>query len=241
MRTKVWTVSIRIFHWLLAIGFASAYILSDFDKFQNLHYAFGLFVGVLILFRIIYGYVGNKYSNFKDFPIGIKNQKAFFKNYFRKDEVYIGHNPPASIVMICILIIGLFCSISGYMLYSVENPTLINVNLSEDFLEETHEILANLLLGLVITHLIGLFSDLLFNYREKNLQSIFTGYKSVESEDSNQNIFQNIFSLFWFIIPFFVFQYGYNLNNENKSDNNKIEKSEYFQKKHKKDLNDVDD
>ena len=65
MKTKVWTVSIRIFHWLLAIGFACAYILSYFDDYENLHYAFGLFVGVLILFRIIYGFVGNKYANFK--------------------------------------------------------------------------------------------------------------------------------------------------------------------------------
>lgn len=205
MKTKVWTVSIRIFHWLLAIGFASAYILSDFDNYENLHYAFGLFVGVLILFRIIYGFIGNKYANFEDFPISIKNQITFITQFFKKDKTYIGHNPAASIVMIGIFIVGLFCSISGYMLYSTENPSIINVSLSEDFLEETHEILANLFLGLVIIHLIGIFTDLLIHSKTRTLQSIFTGYKSVEAENSKQNVFQTIFSVLWFIIPFLVF------------------------------------
>lgn len=226
MRTKVWTVSIRIFHWLLAIGFASAYILSDFDNYENLHYAFGLFVGALILFRIIYGFVGNKYANFKDFPIRIKNQITFIKHFFKKDKTYIGHNPAASIVMIGIFIVGLFCSISGYMLYSVENPSIINVSLSEDFLEETHEILTNLFLGLVIIHLIGIFTDLLFHSKTKTLQSIFTGYKSVEAENSKQNVFLAIFSVLWFIVPFLAFLYGNNLNTVNNTEKNQIEQNE---------------
>ncbi len=229
MKTKVWTVSIRIFHWLLAIGFTCAYILSYFDDYENLHYAFGLFVGVLILFRIIYGFVGNKYANFKDFPIRIKNQITFIKNYLKKDKAYIGHNPAASIVMIGIFIVGLFCSISGYMLYSVENPSLINISLSEDFLEETHEILANLFLGLVIIHLIGIFTDLLFHSKTKTLQSIFTGYKSLEAENSKQNVFQTIFSVLWFIVPFLAFMYGNNLKTESKIEKHNIENQQNYE------------
>jgi len=226
MRTKVWTVSIRIYHWLLAIGFTVAYILSDFDNYQNLHYAFGLFVGVLIFFRIIYGFIGNKYSNFKDFPISIRSQITFVKHYFKKDKTYIGHNPAASIVMLSIFIVGLFCSISGYLLYSTENQTFININLGEDFIEEAHEILANLFLILVIIHLVGIFADFLFHSKTRALQSIFTGYKSVEAENSKQNVFQTMYSVLWFIVPFLAFIYGSNLKSVTNFERNDIEQYE---------------
>jgi cytochrome b len=223
MRTKVWTISIRIFHWFLAIGFVVAYILGDFDNFENLHYAFGLFVGALVSLRLIYGILGNKYANFRDFPISVKNQISFIKNFSKKDKNYIGHNPAASVVMLGIFIVGLFCSFSGFMLYSVENPSLFNINLSEDFLEEGHEILANLFLILVVIHLIGLFTDFLFHSNTKTLQSIFTGYKTVEGESSKQNTFQTIFSVLWLLVPFFAFIYGNNLKTENNIEKNKVE------------------
>jgi len=226
MKTKVWTISIRIFHWFLAIGFTFAYILSDFDNYENLHYAFGLFVGVLILFRFIYGLIGNKYANFQDFPLSIKNQISFITHFFKKDKTYIGHNPAASIVMLGIFIVGLFCSISGFMLYSVENPSFININFSEYFLEEAHEILANLFLILVVIHLIGIFTDLLFHSKTKTLQSIFTGYKSVEGENSKQNTLHVIFSFIWFVVPFLAFLYGNNLKTETKTEKNKTEQHE---------------
>lgn len=136
------------------------------------------------MFRIIYGFVGNKYANFKKFPISIKNQIAFIKHFFKKDKIHTGHNPPASVVMLGVFIVGLLCSISGF--YSVEN----SLNLSEDFLEEEHEILANLFLVLV-----GIFTDLIFHSKTKTLQSIFTKYKSVEAENTKQNVFQTIFSV----------------------------------------------
>jgi len=67
MKSYIWTLPTRVFHWSLAIGFTTAYILGDFDKFENLHFAFGAFVGTLILFRIVFGIFGPRYSNFKDF------------------------------------------------------------------------------------------------------------------------------------------------------------------------------
>ena len=44
MKTFIWSVPIRIFHWLLVIGFATAYILGDQVITANWHFAFGAFV-----------------------------------------------------------------------------------------------------------------------------------------------------------------------------------------------------
>lgn len=204
MKTYIWTLPTRIFHWLLAIGFTTAYILGDFDNLENLHFAFGAFVGVLIIFRLLFGLFGPAYSNFMDFPIGLKNQKEFITSYFSKTKIYPGHNPVASLIMLLILLVGLICSISGYLLYSTEINAL-NVGINEDFLEELHEVLANLFLILVCTHLLGIVGDTLFHGKTGTLQSIFTGYKNIESKNARLNGFHKVFILLWFIIPFYIF------------------------------------
>ena len=188
MKTLIWTLPTRIFHVLLALGFTTAYILGDFEELLNYHFAFGAFVSVLILFRILFGLIGPKYSNFRDFPIGLNNQKAFIKNYFSK-ELYVGHNPAAALVMLSILLIGLFCGITGYLFYAEETGILYVIG-NADFLKDIHEVLANIFLGLVIMHLLGVFSDALFHWKTGTLTSIFNGYKNVEAEPAKLNIFQ---------------------------------------------------
>jgi cytochrome b len=226
MKTNVWTITIRIFHWLLAFGFATAFILGDFDKYQNLHYAFGLFVGALLLFRVFYGIIGPKYANFKDFPISIKAQIDFATHFLKKDKTYTGHNPAASVVMLSIFLVGILCSVSGFMLYSIENNPLMNINLSEGFVEGAHKLFAILFLILVGIHLVGLFTDLLFHAHTKTLQSIFTGYKSVEGENTKQSGFHIIYSFLWIIVPLFALIYGYNLKSGHKAEKNKTEQHE---------------
>ncbi len=141
MRIYIWTLPTRIFHWLLAIGFVTAYSLGYFDNPGSLHFAFGAFVTTLIVFRLLFGLFGPRYANFKDFPIGLKNQKEFLKSYFSKTNKYAGHNPVASVIMLLILITGLLCGVSGYLLYAVEN-NVFSLNINEHFLEESHEALA---------------------------------------------------------------------------------------------------
>lgn len=219
MKTKVWSLSIRLFHWFLAIGFTSAYILGDDENSRNLHYAFGLFVGTLIIFRILYGIIGPKYANFKDFPLGFRSIVNFIKGYFSKENFMIGHNPIASIVMILIFVVGLLCSFSGYMLYSKEGAALFTTGMNEEFLEEIHEIFANLFLILVGLHIVGLISDMIFHGKIKTIFSIFTGYKNIEGENSTVNTFQRVYAFIWLIIPFLMFYYGLNLPSENKNGN----------------------
>lgn len=225
MKTYIWTLPTRIFHWLLAIGFTAAYILSDVDNYENLHFAFGAFVGTLVFFRLLFGLFGPTYSNFKDFPIGLTNQVEFIKSYFSKTKTYAGHNPSASIVMILILLTGLFCSISGFFLYATEN-NLLNVGFSEDFFEEAHEILANLFLILIGIHILGVIGDTIFHGKTGTLQSIFTGYKNVNTDNAKLNNFQKSFIFLWFLVPFYFFYLAYVLPVETKDTESKMENIE---------------
>ncbi len=226
MSTKVWSLPIRLSHWLLAISFIVAYILGDLDAYQNLHFAFGALVGSLIIFRILFGLFGPKYAHFKDFPIGISNQIKFAKSFFKDTNFFIGHNPAVSLVMLSIFVVGLLCSLTGIMQISQANNIFSNFNFNQDFLEETHEVLANVFLGLVILHLLGLLADIVFHRKLQTVKSIFTGYKNIEGVDSKLNAFQKVYSFVWLIIPFIIFYYAYGLKsgeNDEGLEKNKIE------------------
>ena len=91
--------------------------------------------------------------------------------------------------MLAIFIVGMLCSISGFMLYNTEYQPLINFGLGEDFAEETHEILANLFLILVGLHLLGLIVDFIVHGRVHTIKSMFTGYKNIEGRECTSKHF----------------------------------------------------
>jgi cytochrome b len=204
MKTKVWPVSLRVFHWLLAVGFIFAYFLGENDDLRNLHEAFGLLVGSLIVFRFFYGMFGTQYTRFSAFPIRIKNQLEFFRSFFGKAKTYIGHNPLAALVMLAILVIGLLACLSGFLLYSGEDG-IVNIGIGEDFLEEVHEVMANLFLGLVIFHLAGLLADRLAHKAHQSVFSMFNGEKNIEGTNYKLNLFQKIYGIVWIVVPLLVF------------------------------------
>lgn len=227
MKTYIWALPTRIFHWLLVIGFAAAFLLGDAESQRNLHYAFGAFVGTLIFFRLLYGFFGPAYSRFKDFPVGLKSQIEFFRTYFSKTKTYPGHNPAASVVMLFIFLIGLFTGISGYLMYATENG-LITMNINDEFLEEAHEILANLFLILVGLHLLGTLGDFIFHRKTGTLKSIFTGYKNIEAQNTRLSSYHKVFIVLWFVIPFYVFYLAYGLPSGSDGEESKAENKEHY-------------
>jgi len=240
MKTYIWSAPIRLFHWLLAIGFATAYILGDYDEIHNYHFAAGAFVGTMLFFRLIFGFIGARYAHFRDFPIGFKSIKDFIQHFFSQPKTYAGHNPVASLVMLGIFLIGIFCSISGFLLYSTENPTFIHTNLGEDTLEEIHEICANLFLILVGFHLLGLLAEAIFHPKAQTIKSMLTGYKTVEGENTQLTSFQKTFAIIGFIVPFIFSYLAFGLPIEQEGGGKNTNESEYSEQSEEEEHEDED-
>ena len=100
-KSYIWSLPTRIFHALFAVFILIAFLTDD-DKLLNYHAVIGYSVLILLLFRFIWGFMGPKYSRFKDFPTGKKDVKEFLGNIFEENQKYLGHNPLASYVMITI-------------------------------------------------------------------------------------------------------------------------------------------
>lgn len=211
MKTYIWSIPTRIFHWLLVIGMVAAYIVAEEEELLNVHSSIGYSVGILLLFRIIWGFTGPKYSRFSDFPIGITALKSFFADMKTSKSHSPGHNPAASVVMLGIILFSMIIVVSGVLLLASEGQGLfvfVQTGLSENSLKETHEIAVNIVIGLVIAHLLGNLVDFISNKKTGTLQSMFTGYKNIEGESIKLNSFQKILATVGIISAIAIFPYS---------------------------------
>lgn len=208
-KTLVWVWIVRVTHWLVAIGFLMAFISSEFKNNMNIHFAFGMFLGVLVLFRIVFGLIGPRYANFKDFPIDPNNIANFLSSLTsRSKKKYLGHNPLASLVMLAIMLSLVLTAISG-MAY--------HANHDVEILENIHEGLVTLSIILVVFHLLGVFVDLVLHPKEGTFASIFTGYKNQEGKHSQMTTVHKLFAFFWILLPLIAFYIGFSSQDQEHS------------------------
>ncbi|WP_197712291.1 cytochrome b/b6 domain-containing protein [Polynucleobacter necessarius] len=141
----VWDVPIRVFHWLLVICFAGAWLTSESERLQMIHYAFGYSAVALVLFRLVWGFIGTKYARFHQFIKGPKEMIAHAKGLLGGHQhIMPGHNPVGGIVMLGLMLVILLIGLTGY--WTVKE-------FLGDFMSGAHEAIASLALGLVIIHI----------------------------------------------------------------------------------------
>jgi len=211
MKTYIWSLPTRLFHWFLVIGMIAAYLLSDQEELLNEHSSVGYMVGILIIFRIIWGFAGPKYSRFSDFPMGAKAIKEFATDMKSSKSHSPGHNPMASVVMLGIIIFSLLIVVSGVLLLASEGQgffAFIQTGLPEDTLKGLHETAVNIVIALVILHLLGNLVDFIFNKKAGTLQSMFTGYKNIEAESIRLTAIQKVIAGIGLIAALAVFPYS---------------------------------
>lgn len=199
-----------MFHWLLVAGMVAAYLLGEEEELLSVHSAVGYAVGILIVFRIIWGIAGPKYSRFRDFPVGISSLKSFISDMKGSKNQSPGHNPAASLIMLGIIFFTLLIVVSGTLLLASEGQgffSSFSIGMSSDSLKEVHEIAVYIVIGLVIVHLLGNLVDFIFHKETGTLQSIFTGYKNIEGESVKLTSFQKILAAIGIILALAIIPY----------------------------------
>lgn len=117
---RVWEPVIRIGHWTLVLAFFTAYLTED--DFMSLHVWAGYVVGVYLLTRIVWGFVGGKYARFSSFIYSPSQIMGYLKNLkAAKPQHYIGHNPAGGAMVIALLLSLSATTMTGLKLYAVED------------------------------------------------------------------------------------------------------------------------
>lgn len=181
-RVRVWDPLVRIFHWSLAAGFATAFIVED--DLLGVHVWAGYLVLTLIAVRLVWGFFGTEHARFGDFVRGPAQVMAYIKDALRfRASRYLGHNPAGGAMVIALLLSVAATGVTGMALYGAEEFAGPLAGLmsglpaaSGKVLEEAHEVLANVTLALIVLHIVGVaFSSL--SHGENLIGSMISGFK----------------------------------------------------------------
>lgn len=179
----VWDLPVRVFHWSLVLLFLVAWISSDGDRWLDIHIFAGYAIAGLILFRVIWGFTGTYYAQFKHFRYSFKQAKDYALNVFTGSPPrHVGHNPAGSWA-IYLLLSGLFLVVlSGFFVFGGEEGHGLASSLYSEIIgwlaRNAHNALATLMLVVIIVHIAGVLIES-HKHREKLILSMLTGRKNV--------------------------------------------------------------
>ncbi|MGQ9660632.1 MAG: cytochrome b/b6 domain-containing protein [Thermochromatium sp.] len=109
-RIKLWDLPTRLFHWslVLLVTLAFATGLAG-GHWIDWHGQIGLAIFGLLVFRLVWGFVGSTYARFSQFVRGPRTLAAYLRGRWHG----VGHNPLGAISILVLLTLLLFQSLTG--------------------------------------------------------------------------------------------------------------------------------
>ncbi|MCW3849535.1 cytochrome b/b6 domain-containing protein [Sphingomonas sp. LB-2] len=158
---EVWDFPLRLFHWLLVVAIALAFLSSEEESpLAAWHVPVGWSIAVLLAFRLTWGFVGGEHARFAQF-VKPSALAAHIKGLLHgRPEATLGHNALGALSVL--LLLGLIAATVWTGAVGVD--------------EEVHELIAYTLLGLVALH-IGAVVMMSFLTRENLVRAMITGRK----------------------------------------------------------------
>lgn len=165
---KVWDPMVRLFHWSLVTSFAVAWLTGD--EMMSVHEWAGYAAGALVALRLVLGFVGSPYARFRQFIRSPGKTAAYAGDILRSREArYVGHNPVGAIMVMALLASMAALAFTGWM-------QTTDAYWGVEWVEEVHELLANVLLALVTLHIAGVVLASV-RHHENLVRAMITGRK----------------------------------------------------------------
>jgi cytochrome b len=144
----------RMFHWLFALCFASAYLTGDGERLRLVHVALGYSMAGLLVFRLLYGLFGPPqarlsalWTKFSIAPFWLRSVQAAWQGAGQRPQAINwrqGQNILMAAAVLALLSMVLPLTLSGYASYN---------EWGGEWLEELHEACGEFSLLLVLSHL----------------------------------------------------------------------------------------
>jgi cytochrome b len=182
---RVWDLPLRLFHWLFAGAFATAWLTRD-DRLLHVHVFAGYLLAGMVAFRLLWGLVGSRHSRFRDFACGPRAAFAYLRAVpAGRAPRRLGHNPAGSWAILGLLALGSGLSLSGLLTLGGEEghgPLAGWIGFAAgDRAHRIHEFLAWTMLALVAAHLIGVVAESLL-HRENLAAAMIHGRKRSQGD-----------------------------------------------------------
>ena len=171
LRVRVWDLPLRLFHWLLVACLIGSFVtIKVGGSWTDWHFRFGYTALTLIVFRILWGFVGPRYARFSSFIFSPRAVIAYLRDAAHAPRT-LGHSPIGSFSVFALLAVigvqacaGLFTSddisVEGPLARLVSSAAVGRASALHHFNE------------LVILGLVGLHIAAILYYRIARRQSL---------------------------------------------------------------------
>ncbi len=181
-----------VFHWSLA---GAVLVVWATDEPLWLHTSLGYIAAILVLLRVIWGFIGTEHARFVSFVRGPRLVFDYLAGMIRfSSRRYLGHSPAGGAMIVALLAMIAVTTATGMaelaaergqgplagVVAKVERPPRVPGQRRPPLLiKEVHETLANITLVLVLLHVLGV-AVASFAHRENLVWAMITGRKRAE-------------------------------------------------------------
>jgi len=186
IEVRVWDPFVRIVHWALAATVLTAWM---FDEPLWMHTWLGYAAAMLVVVRILWGFVGPEHARFVNFVRGPRMVIGYLAGLIRfSSPRYLGHSPAGGAMIVALLVMIVVTTGTGMANLAAdqgEGPLASVIAKVEPqpgrrhpklFIREVHETAANITLALVVLHVCGVLLAS-FAHRENLVLAMITGRK----------------------------------------------------------------
>jgi cytochrome b len=177
---KVWDLPVRLFHWSIVVLILAAWLSQEF-LWMNLHMWIGKTILTLLLFRVVWGFIGSDTARFVRFlrsPIAALRHLAHIRR--REPDLEIGHNAAGGWMVLVMLALigvqagtGLFSNDDG----NTEGPLMHLVGKDEsDWLSHVHSLNFKFIEIVIVLHLLAIATYAVLK-RQNLVRPMITGTK----------------------------------------------------------------
>lgn len=179
-KVQVWDLATRLFHWTLVGLIIAAWVTIE-NRMIDAHEIIGHLLLALIIFRVVWGFVGSTTSRFREFIIHPFKALAYLRASLTLQAPHsTGHNPAGGWMVIVMLAVIGFQVVSG--LYANDDLGFSGAlsdavsKATSDTLTQLHALNFDLLVAIMWLHVAAVFFYVLVK-KENLVKAKFTGKK----------------------------------------------------------------
>lgn len=165
---KVWDFPLRLYHWALAFFVLLAWFTPS--AYHATHRVAGYTVLALIVFRLVWGFFGSRFSRFHSIGRRLRASPVYLYNLRRGvTGRYRGLNPAGTAMLVAMLVLLAISTLTGWLSTTVRFFGVW-------WVDDTHSIVSDAVIVLVVIHVLGVIAMSLLQ-KENLVRAMFTGWK----------------------------------------------------------------
>ncbi|MFZ5790867.1 MAG: cytochrome b/b6 domain-containing protein [Pseudomonadota bacterium] len=188
--TPVWDLPTRLFHWLLAASVIVAYLTGeDEGTIFAVHVVAGHLVLLLLLVRIVWGFIGSPRSRFTDFTYSWHSIREYATQLLRfSPPRHTGHNPLGGLMVFAMVVLLAAVTWTGLASaaakgYQAGSSLIAMMGAGSRAAGELHETLGSLIMVLAGIHVLAVFLHWLLT-GDNIIRAMITGRKHLPAAEA---------------------------------------------------------